>query len=70
MCLESTLEVGDVRSHVDGKGGAGFLKVSRGDPGDGSVQLYDLSVDPGERKNVADEHPEVVKRLKRKLDQQ
>jgi arylsulfatase A-like enzyme len=27
------------------------------------LQLYDLKTDPGEKQNVADEHPEVVKRI-------
>jgi len=30
--------------------------------------LYDLSADPGETSNLAKEHPEVVKRLRRRLD--
>jgi len=30
-------------------------------------QLYDLDRDPGERQNVAKEHPEVVRRLKDRL---
>jgi arylsulfatase A len=30
-------------------------------------QLYDLSVDPGETHNVADQHPEIVSRLSSRL---
>jgi arylsulfatase A-like enzyme len=30
-------------------------------------QLYDLEADPGERRNVASEHPEVLRRLKARL---
>ena len=32
-------------------------------------QLYDLEQDPGEANNLYFNHPEVVKRLKAKLDQ-
>jgi len=32
------------------------------------VELYDLSTDPSESDNVAGQHPQVVKRLKRKLE--
>jgi arylsulfatase len=31
-------------------------------------QLFDLTVDPGEKTNVADKHPEVVKRLQAEYD--
>ncbi|MBL6705715.1 MAG: hypothetical protein ISQ06_06355, partial [Planctomycetaceae bacterium] len=31
-------------------------------------RLFDLSNDPGEKKNVLDEHPEVAKRLTALLD--
>lgn len=55
--------------YIDGKGGAGFLKASRGDPGDSPVQLYDLSIDPGERRNIAEQRPEIVEQLKQKLDE-
>lgn len=34
----------------------------------GEVELYDLNVDPREEKNLAAEHPEVVKDLRTKLD--
>jgi hypothetical protein len=35
---------------------------------DPQPQLYDLSVDLGEQRNVAGEHPEVVKELTARLD--
>ncbi len=35
--------------------------------GDGSPELYDLDADPGETKNVAAEHPDVLSRLEEKL---
>lgn len=53
--------------YLDGQGGAGLLKVSRGNPGDSPVQLYDLSIDPGERRNIADQLPEIVQQLKQEL---
>ena len=33
-----------------------------------SGQLYNLEVDPGETKNLYNEHPEIVKELKSLLD--
>ena len=33
----------------------------------GPWSLYDLSQDPGERNNVANDHPDVVKRLEQKI---
>ena len=35
----------------------------------GNKELYDISVDPFEKKNVADEHPEVVTELRKAYDQ-
>jgi len=32
-------------------------------------QLFNLSEDPGETENVAERHPETLKRLKSQLDQ-
>ncbi|MEX0321688.1 MAG: hypothetical protein AB3N63_05975 [Puniceicoccaceae bacterium] len=34
-----------------------------------SNQLYDLKNDPGEQKNVYSQHPEVARRLKKRLDE-
>ena len=34
----------------------------------GVYQLYDLESDPGEKKNVASQHPEIVKELQALLD--
>ena len=33
----------------------------------GKTELYDLSKDPGEKENVADKHPEVVRDLETRL---
>jgi hypothetical protein len=38
-------------------------------PGEPPGQLYDLDADPRETKNVWQEHPEVVRRLRKLLDQ-
>ena len=32
------------------------------------IELYDLSVDPSESQNVAEEHPDVVARMTAKLE--
>jgi N-acetylgalactosamine-6-sulfatase len=34
----------------------------------GEIELYDLSVDPSESRNIADEHPDVVARMTAKLE--
>ena len=34
---------------------------------DPAPQLYDLDADPGETRNVAEDHPEIVDRLRREL---
>jgi uncharacterized sulfatase len=54
-----------------------LLLSDPGDPGTDSEdkydtdqpQLFDLSLDPAETKNLALEHPDIVKRLKNKIDQ-
>ena len=57
----------------------GKWKLLLSDPGDPGTrpdvkydtdqpQLFDLSVDPAETKNLAAEHPEIAKRLKAKID--
>lgn len=38
--------------------------------GDGSPELYDLRNDPGETVDIADEHPEVVRDLQMRLDEE
>ena len=58
----------EYNKYIDGQGGAGFLKTSRGDPGDAPVQPYDLSSDPGERQSIDLQKPEIVKQLKRILE--
>jgi len=35
----------------------------------GALELYDLSVDPGETNNVAEQHPDVVKRMEEQIAQ-
>ena len=37
------------------------------DRGKGEMELYDLNADPGEKKNVAKEHPEIVDRLSKRI---
>jgi len=51
----------------DGYWGAKMFTLPEAEP-DSPGQLYDLEKDPGERTNVYSKHPEVVKRLKAKLD--
>lgn len=49
----------------------GRWKAVRWQPGgfdaDRPIELYDLDVDPGEKRDIAADHPEVVARMKRKL---
>jgi arylsulfatase A-like enzyme len=51
----------------DGRWGAKMFAIKDNAP-DAPAQLYDLEADPGETTNVYDAHPEVVQRLKAKLD--
>ncbi len=48
------------------KGSGGWTEP--GDPGDPEVQLYDLEKDIREKNNLYLQHPEIVKRLNKKLD--
>jgi len=48
--------------------GASMFAIDEKNP-DAPGQLYDLAKDPGEATNLYDEHPEVVKRLKARLDE-
>lgn len=54
-----------------GLGSGGFTAPRRIDPAPHGVQgqLYDLSVDPGEQHNLWDQHPDIVERLTRLLDE-
>jgi arylsulfatase A len=63
---EQCIRVGDwkaIRTNLNPKGKARAAKA-------GSVELYDLSQDPGEANNVAQQHPDVVKRLSLLMQQQ
>jgi arylsulfatase len=42
--------------------------VSAGKTGDGKWELYDLKEDPGEKKDLAAQHPEVVKEMEAAYD--
>ena len=50
---------------INGLGSGGFSKPSsiKSAPGEPAVQLYNLRTDPGERTNLAAEHPDKVKEL-------
>lgn len=50
-----------------GEWGAAEFAIPESDP-DAPAQLYDLEKDPGERNNLYSKHPEIVERLKAKLD--
>ena len=54
---------------VDGQGSGGWSKDESSNAGLQS-QLYDLSQDPTESKNVVEQHPEIAKKLKAELDAQ
>ncbi len=47
--------------------GSGGREKPAGKPFDQPWMLFDLSADPGEQKNVAEENPEVFERLKKTL---
>ncbi|HUZ48034.1 MAG TPA: arylsulfatase [Terriglobia bacterium] len=55
---------------VFGRGSGGFTQPMRVVPGPNEPkgQLYNLAVDPQEKQNVWDQHPEVVKRLRELLE--
>lgn len=53
-----------------GSGGWSDPKPGQEPEGSPSIQLYDLSVDIGEKVNVQAEHPDVVSRLRKKLKEQ
>ena len=46
----------------------GKWKLHLGSRPGGEIELYDLSVDPSESRNVAKEHPEVVAGMTAKLN--
>ncbi len=48
--------------------GSGGRQAPRGKPFTKPYQLYDMSADPAETTNVADNHPDVVERLTRETD--
>ncbi len=54
---------------IDGLGSGGFSKPSKRkpQPGEPEGQLYDLSTDPGETKNLYRENPDIVQRLQKIL---
>ena len=63
-----TIREGDWKL-IDGLGSGGFSQPQRVQPGPGDPegQLYNLSDDPGETKNLYAEHPAVVERLRKAL---
>ncbi len=54
---------------IRGQGSGGFTRV-KVPPGSPPGQLYNLADDPGERKNLYAQRPEVVQRLSKLLEQQ
>jgi arylsulfatase A-like enzyme len=59
---------GGNRYKKEGYWGAKVFALPEAEP-DSPGQLYDLEADPGETTNVYSKHPEVVKRLKEKLNE-
>jgi arylsulfatase A len=62
-------------SFIDGQGDCGYMEFFRGKPfpepapGDPPGQLYNLDEDLGETNNLYEQHPEIVERLKQKLEE-
>ncbi|MEM9281185.1 MAG: arylsulfatase [Verrucomicrobiota bacterium] len=55
---------------IEGQGSGGFSKIEKADlAGEPAGQLYDLSQDPGETKNRYEELPEVVERLRSRMEE-
>lgn len=55
--------------YVDGKGSGGWSK-DESETAQMTSQLYDISLDPTESKNVVEQYPEIARKLKAELDQQ
>ena len=56
----------------DRKSGSSFITIrprvmERGGLNEGKYELYNLSSDPNEERNIFENHPDVVKELKKKL---
>lgn len=60
---------------IDGQGDCGYAEffskrpMPTPEPGDPPGQLYNLEVDLGETNNLYEEHPEIVQRMKQKLEE-
>jgi arylsulfatase A len=70
--LQGTFAIrqGDWKLIPDNLGSGGFTSPARVDPAgdDPGGQLYNLADDPGEQRNVWNDHPEIVQRLTELLD--